>query len=588
MYPHSLTHDNMNNNGQNKDVYRYLLYFLLILTAQLAVAEDRNRRCPASLMELERLPDMQTPRAGHAVFCVNGELTVIGGHTTGFVPTTTAEYFANGAWHSVNMVYTHDSGLFEILKSGQVLLLGGHERNLGIGQSFEVEMYNPADHTFKGFGCLDRKRCLGTAVEMADGTVVISGNWYAEDGIEEFDGTTKFKHIKSVTQKRSCPYILRSSPNDVLIFSGQDTHGKPIDSIVADRLRGNPLPIPILKHWKPIPRDTPYRMANAFIGDERQNLYAYLLPVRNDSSQLGIIKVEGIDFSLLPTTCPIPIKCQWGHIQYTSHLLADRKAKCAYVTGWGENIEKGQQKGYRLYVLRIDYARRNKGNAPIHLYYSKPMKEIPCGLPTITDEGDLILTGGITMGSNFEPSAAVYLIRTGTRVANGSGNGNGWIKPWQSWWGWVAAGLALTLAFLWLKRNRRATSLYKTFMLTAVVSGDRNSATHDEDAELMERICTLMEQQKPYLRNDLKLQDIAGMLEVSRAMVSKCINARCQCSFTQFVAAYRVNYAKELIRKSPEKKMLHVWTEAGFANETSFFRTFKTFTGMTPNEFKAK
>ena len=37
----------------------------------------------------ERLPDMNIPRFSHSVFYANGELTVTGGHTSGFVLTPT-------------------------------------------------------------------------------------------------------------------------------------------------------------------------------------------------------------------------------------------------------------------------------------------------------------------------------------------------------------------------------------------------------------------------------------------------------------------------------------------------------------------
>ena len=111
-------------------------------------------------MKVRRLPDLNVPRTGHAAFCVNGEVTVVGGHTSGFVPTQTAEYYAGGKWHLMSTVYTHDDGLYLPLSSGKVLLAGGHHEPLGIGQTFRVEMYHPATHTFEGFGCLEQKRSM--------------------------------------------------------------------------------------------------------------------------------------------------------------------------------------------------------------------------------------------------------------------------------------------------------------------------------------------------------------------------------------------------------------------------------------------
>ena len=67
--------------------------------------------CPLVKIEVERLPDMNIPRSAHSVFCVNGEVTVVGGHTTNFIPTATAEYYRDGQWHLVETAFPHDNGI---------------------------------------------------------------------------------------------------------------------------------------------------------------------------------------------------------------------------------------------------------------------------------------------------------------------------------------------------------------------------------------------------------------------------------------------------------------------------------------------
>ena len=181
--------------------------------------------CPVVKIQPEQMPSLNTPRSGHHTLCVNGEITVFGGHTSGFVPTRTAEYFKDGAWHQMDMVYTHDAGSALILKSGKVLLSGGFERGLGIGQSHEVEMYDPKTHTFDGFGCLDTKRASHTQVELDHGKVVIAGNWYHEDAIEIYDGDITFTNVKKVSQQRTLTNVFRIAPDDVIIFG-------PLSSIV--------------------------------------------------------------------------------------------------------------------------------------------------------------------------------------------------------------------------------------------------------------------------------------------------------------------------------------------------------------------
>jgi AraC-like DNA-binding protein len=105
--------------------------------------------------------------------------------------------------------------------------------------------------------------------------------------------------------------------------------------------------------------------------------------------------------------------------------------------------------------------------------------------------------------------------------------------------------------------------------------------------ELMRRICTLMEEQKLYLNSELKLNDVADALNTNRNLISSCINSQQGCSFSQFVNSYRVEYAKDLIRRKPDMKISEVWMQSGFSTETSFFRTFKAVTGMTPTEWKS-
>ena len=172
----------------------------------------------------ERLPDMTMPRSGHSIFYAGGELTVTGGHTTGFVPTLTAEYLAGGSWHPMTMVYSHDNGFGVVLKSGEILIGGGHQEELGVGQTYTLERYNPATHTFEGFGCLDRRRVLANAVQLDDGRVIISGNHYAADAIGCYDGRSQVEHVKDVVKGRSNPYILPISNNDAIVIGGNDAY----------------------------------------------------------------------------------------------------------------------------------------------------------------------------------------------------------------------------------------------------------------------------------------------------------------------------------------------------------------------------
>lgn len=525
-----------------------------------------------SLIKLqpERLPDMTIPRLSHSTFIINGELTVVGGHTSGFVPTKTAEYFKDGEWHVMQMAYNHDDGLCVPLRSGKVLLAGGYEKNLGVGQTIEAELYDPATHTFEGFGCLDRRRAHPAGVELPNGQVVVAGNWYHDDAIETYDGGMYFKTARQVSVPRSFPRLLCISDSDVMVVSGYwDNYGKVIENNIVDRLKGESFRVPLLETWQPyIIGQTP-RSDDSFIGDKEKGIFAYLLAVRDSTGQVAIAEVRDTVFSLLPTVSPVPMKSQFGAIHYESPVIVDRQAQRGYVTG-GDSLG-------RKYILCINYAERP---APLTLYYTDPLPEAAGGIPVLTEEGNLILAGGIALGGTyFTPSSAVWLFPVGHRAdSEAADTGN----EVHRYWIWILLTALIILALI-------AWILFRTNRIRRTRELSSNESTEPVPAspanQLMQRIEALMEEQRLYLNSDLKMGDVAAKLGVHQNEVSACINNCKGYSFSQFINGYRVTYAQQLLRDHPEKKMAQVGLESGFANDTTFYRVFKTITGLTPSEW---
>ena len=163
-----------------------LLALLLTLTRATATSSHSTKSEVRDGYKIERivperLPDLNIPRSGHHTVFVNGELTVMGGHTTAFVPTQTLEYYSDDAWHVVQMAYSHDAGLLVPMSNGKLLIGGGFEKPLGIGQLYSTEVYDPTTHSFSEFGCLDVRRAVFCGVELDSDRVLITGNWYHRD-----------------------------------------------------------------------------------------------------------------------------------------------------------------------------------------------------------------------------------------------------------------------------------------------------------------------------------------------------------------------------------------------------------------------
>lgn len=549
-----------------------LIALICLLTMLPAQAGDVVK------LQADRLPDLNIPRAGHQLFYANGELTVAGGHTDGFVPTQTAEYFKDGKWHMLQMTYPHDFGLSVVLRSGKVLLAGGCEQPLGIGQTYTAELYDPQTHTFRGFGNMQHKRTWASALELDSGKVVIAGNWYHTDGIEVFNEAMSengdhllkqsFTFIKDVKVQRAHPYIFRMADNDALIFGNINTKGDTIYTTYADRLKGDSVMIPLFETWHPLATGVHDNDAG-FIGDAAKANYTYLLAVKDSTGQVAIARVNGTDFSILPTPSPIPMFCKGDTIEYGSNFIVDHQAGKAYLLGFSRSFHTAIE-GVRLYVLSIDYLSDKK---PILLYYADSLDVIPDYTPLLTPEGNLLIAGGMKGSSNFTPSAAVYLLRLGSKPEAASSG--------MAWWIWMVIVLLalLALALVYYVRQRRQKPV--------AMETDSNGKDFSYQ-ELMERINSMMEQQRLYLNSDLNLAYLANELGLNRNYVSDCINSQTGGSFTQYVTNYRIEHAKNLLRNKPDMKISDVWMYCGFTNEASFFRTFKSVTGMTPKEWTSQ
>jgi YesN/AraC family two-component response regulator len=57
-------------------------------------------------------------------------------------------------------------------------------------------------------------------------------------------------------------------------------------------------------------------------------------------------------------------------------------------------------------------------------------------------------------------------------------------------------------------------------------------------------------------------------------------------SFSDYINKYRIDYAKSLMSiKNNPLTILEVSEQSGFANEVSFYRNFKKFTGTSPKKW---
>ncbi|MBQ8969073.1 MAG: EamA family transporter [Bacteroidaceae bacterium] len=602
-----------------------LLPLLLLATTGIHAASrgadgKKGVPCPMVRLEAERLPDLNVPRGGHQTLVVGDEIMVAGGHTDGFVPTATAEFLRLGdrEWRLQPTIYIHDMGTSVQLRSGEVLLMGGAAEPLGIGQTFSVERYRPASHTFQGFGCLDTKRMYASAEQLADGQMLVTGNWFHRDAMEVFDGEKFFTKAQSVGHARACPYIFPTADGDALILGTIDSIGGVLDNTSeVERLHGAPIDVPLLRDWQPIRLIYPHPATASALGNEGWEAYDYLTVLENHASDMRIGLIEtsgggnsssehpsgqpaaGMRVTLLSELPPLPKTGPEGQdICFFSAVLVDRVARRGYVVGHDNLLNlplaspnNGRDSVARHYVFAFDYViEHGKSNISLRcqspvLYYTDPLPGVGMTTPVLLPSGDLALVAGVA-SDNFAPFSAAYLLPLGRRDSDAT-VASAWHRlfPWGA--GILLLLLGLVMVVAWRRHLVSDNTEYSegADYLDSSAYSDLSERTDTLSASLLPRIRQLMEDKQLYLREDLKVQDLATLLDVSRRMVSETIASSSEyASFAQFVNAYRVEHAKQLMRQHPEKKMTAIGLESGFANETSFFRTFKSFVGMTPKE----
>lgn len=95
----------------------------------------------------------------------------------------------------------------------------------------------------------------------------------------------------------------------------------------------------------------------------------------------------------------------------------------------------------------------------------------------------------------------------------------------------------------------------------------------------------LIDEEKVYLKRDLRLDEVAGMMFTNRAYVSKVIKERYHCSFSDYINRKRIDFSMHLMRSNPTLTQDKIAEQAGFINAQSYSRTFRKMIGIPPKEW---
>ena len=94
--------------------------------------------------------------------------------------------------------------------------------------------------------------------------------------------------------------------------------------------------------------------------------------------------------------------------------------------------------------------------------------------------------------------------------------------------------------------------------------------------DLQKRLEHYFENQKPYLKPDLKIWEVCSELGSNRTYISKLINDKYGMNFCQFVNKYRIQHATDLMQKEGRMKAEEIAVVSGFGSFASYHRAKKS------------
>lgn len=155
--------------------------------------------------------------------------------------------------------------------------------------------------------------------------------------------------------------------------------------------------------------------------------------------------------------------------------------------------------------------------------------------------------------------------------------------------------LLMGILALWLQwriikdgmdRKVEIVTLQKSLPVATAGRYEKSGLDQESRQKFAEELARLMEGQRPFLRADLRLNDLAELVGLPPHQLSQVLNQELGQKFTHFVNGFRVEEAKRLlVARREEETILQIAFASGFNSKNSFNRAFKNITGLSPTAY---
>ena len=118
-----------------------------------------------------------------------------------------------------------------------------------------------------------------------------------------------------------------------------------------------------------------------------------------------------------------------------------------------------------------------------------------------------------------------------------------------------------------------------------IIAHAHQSQADEEDLRI--RFEDLIVTEQLFLKQGIRISDIASMLETNRTYVSRLVNNTYNMSFSDYINTLRIDYAEQYLMHHRDAKQSDIASACGFPNASAFNNVFKKITGVTPKVWLA-
>ena len=152
------------------------------------------------------------------------------------------------------------------------------------------------------------------------------------------------------------------------------------------------------------------------------------------------------------------------------------------------------------------------------------------------------------------------------------------------------SSMILLFGFVGLTQNTYTRKIVEESALTEEEEPEQEiiPLTPEKEHIMAAEIRKLMDEKHLFLQPNLKINDLASMLNTNRNYIYHAINGEIGLSFSDYINQKRIEHAINLIDHNPNMLLTDVATKSGFSSASSFYRNFKTIAGCSPSDYQKK